>query len=174
MALYRVELVISVGFAGGLDPALEAGHVLRPRQVIDASDGSRTDCGSGEGVLISFAGIADVEQKAKLGQAYGAQAVDMEAAAVARSAEAHGVRFLACKVISDTSSSDLPPVARFVGPDGKFLVHKFLAYVAMRPWLWHKVQRLASDTAIAAGKLCDALRDLCNSNALYEGRVLTR
>jgi adenosylhomocysteine nucleosidase len=175
ITLYHPALMISAGFAGGLNPALEAGHTLTPRHVIDASDGSRTDSGFGEGVLLSSSDIADVEQKTRLGQAYGADAVDMEAAAVARSAEAHGVRFLACKVISDASGSSLPPIARFIGRDGKFHALKFLAYVAVRPWLWFKVQRLASDTAMAADKLCEALSDLCESNlADREARVVTR
>jgi adenosylhomocysteine nucleosidase len=159
IALYSPALLISAGFAGALDPSLPAGHTLTPRHVIDANDGSRTDSGLGEGVLVSFVDIADVEQKTKLGQAYGAHAVDMEAAAVARSAEAHGVKFLACKVISDASGCSLPPVARFVSNDGRFHALKFLAHVAVRPRLWSSVLRLANDTAMAASKLCQALAD---------------
>ncbi len=157
ISVYHPALLISAGFAGGLDPALQAGHTLTPRHVIDARDGSRTDSGRGEGALVSFETVADAQQKAKLAKAYGAQAVDMEAAAVARSAEAHGVEFLACKVISDASGSRLPPIARFVGGDGRFHALKFLAYVAVRPWLWGSVQQLARDSALAAGKLCEAL-----------------
>lgn len=172
ITLYHPELLVSAGFAGGLDPGLEVGCVLTPRQVIDASDGSRTDCGCGDRVLVSFAEIADAEQKARLGQAYGAHAVDMEAAAVAHSAAAHGVKFLACKVISDTSGSSLPPIARFVGADGSFHALRFMAYVAVRPWLWARVQRLARDSAVAAAKLCKALAEICESRAAE--RMLTR
>jgi len=157
ISLYRPELIISAGFAGALDTTLQAGHMLMPRQVIDASDGSRTDSCCGEGVLISFGTVADTEQKAKLAEAYGGHAVDMEAAAVARSAEAHGVKFLAYKVISDASDSRLPPIARFIGDDGRFHAVKFLGYVALRPWLWRSVMQLASDSTMAAGKLCEAL-----------------
>jgi len=157
--LYRPELLISAGFAGGLDPAFPIGQVVMPRYVIDAKDGSRTDCGTGEGLLISFAAVANVEQKNKLWQAYGAQIVDMEAAAVARSAEAHGIKFLACKVISDTSRSTLPPISSFVDRDGRFHSFGFIAHVALRPWLWAKVYRLASDSAIAAQRLCSVLTE---------------
>lgn len=172
IGFYHPAVVISAGFAGGLDPALEVGHTFTARYVIDSSDGSRTDIGTGQGVLISVADIAEVEQKAKLGEAYGAHAVDMEAAAVARTAEAHGLKFLACKVISDTSGSSLPPIARFVGSDGKFGTLGFLAYIAVRPWLWAKVRRLASDTAMAASKLCAVLAETSETHTA--DRVLTR
>jgi adenosylhomocysteine nucleosidase len=167
ISLFGPALVVSAGFAGGLDPALPAGHTLTPRHVIDAGDGSRTDSGGGEGVLVTFGTIADAEQKAKLAKAYGAHAVDMEAAAVARAAEAHGVRFLACKVISDASDSRLPPIARFIGEDGHFHGLKFLVFIALRPWLWGGVQKLARDSVMAAGKLCEALAD-AKQSALAE------
>ncbi len=157
ISLYQPALVISAGFAGGVDGSLQVGHTLMPRHVIDAGDGSRTDSGDGQGVLVSFESVADVEQKAKLAKAYGAHAVDMEAATVARAAEAHGVKFLACKVISDVNDSRLPPIAQFIGDDGGFHALKFLAYIAFRPRLWASVRQLARDTVFAAGKLCETL-----------------
>lgn len=157
IALYQPAMVISAGFAGGLDPALRTGHALTPRLVIDAGDGSRTDSGTGAGVLVSFGAVADSEQKASLAQAYGADAVDMEAAAVSRCAEAHGIQFTACKVVSDSRNQRLPPVARFVAPDGTFQSFRFLAHVAVRPWLWLGVGQLARNTAIAAQSLCKQL-----------------
>jgi len=157
IALYRPALIISAGFAGGLDPALRAGHALTPRLVIDAGDGSRTDSGTGKGVLVSFGAVADSEQKASLAQAYGADMVDMEAAAVSRCAEAHGIQFTACKVVSDSRDQRLPPVARFVAPDGTFQSFRFLAHVAVRPWLWVGVGQLARNSAVAAQSLCKQL-----------------
>ena len=157
IALYQPGLVISAGFAGALDPGLQVGYTLNARHVIDAGDGSRTDSGSGEGILISFQTVADAQQKAKFATAFGGHAVDMEAAAVARAAEAHGVRFLACKAISDTSDAHLPRLEPFIGEDGKFRVGKFVAYIAIRPWLWKGIRRLASDTMKAAQSLGLAL-----------------
>jgi adenosylhomocysteine nucleosidase len=157
IGLYQPALVVSAGFAGGLDPALRTGDMLNPRHVIDARDGSRTDAGAGEGVLVTFEGIADAEQKAKLADAFGAHAVDMEAAAVARSAEAHGLKFVACKVVSDVHDSRLPPIMRFVGRDGRFHPLPFVLHVAVRPWLWAGVVRLASNSTLAAKTLCEAL-----------------
>jgi adenosylhomocysteine nucleosidase len=157
IVLYKPALVISAGFAGGLDPALRAGHALTPRLVIDAGDGSRTDSGTGEGVLVSFAAVADSEQKTSLARAYGADVVDMEAAAVSRCAQAHGIQFTACKVVSDSRDQRLPPVARFVASDGTFQSFRFLAHVAVRPWLWAGVGQLARNSSIAARSLCERL-----------------
>jgi adenosylhomocysteine nucleosidase len=155
--LYRPTLVISAGFAGALQADLPVGRVLAPKVVIDARDGSKTDIGAGEGVLVSFDSVADAQQKAKLAQAYGAQAVDMEAAAVSRGAAAHGLRFMACKVISDASDFSLPPAARFVRHDGQFQTVRFVFYAAMRPWLWKSVLQLARNSALAARRLCQRL-----------------
>ena len=157
IALYQPALVISAGFAGGLDPALRAGYALTPRLVIDAGDGSRTDSGTGEGVLVSFGAVADSEQKASLARAYGADVVDMEASAVSRCAQVHGIQFMACKAVSDSRDQRLSPVARFVAADGTFQLFRFLAHVAIRPWLWAGVGQLTRNSNIAAQALCKRL-----------------
>ena len=151
--LYHPELVISAGFAGALDPALVVGDTLTPSQVIDAADGSRMDSGSGSGVLITFDTVADAEQKARFASAFGAHAIDMEAAAVGKAAQAHGIKFLACKVISDSSRESLPPLAKFIGTDGRFQTGKFVRHIAVRPWKWAAVRRLAKDSMKAARAL---------------------
>ncbi len=75
-----------------------------------------------------------MEQNAKLAESYAAQAVDMEAAAVARGAQARGVRFMAVKAISDESSFAMPPLDRFVDRDGHFCQTAFAASLGARPW----------------------------------------
>lgn len=151
--LFHPALLISAGFAGALDPALSVGDTLTPSYVIDASDGSRMVAERGEGILITFDTVADVEQKARFATAFGAHAIDMEAAAVGRAAEAHGIKFLACKVISDSSETSLPPLTQFIGPDGRFQTLRFAAHIAVRPWRWAAVMRLARDSAKAARAL---------------------
>lgn len=151
--LYHPSLLISAGFAGALDPTLNVGDTLTPQQVIDAGDGSRMHADRGQGILITFDTVADVEQKARFAKSYGGHAIDMEAAAVGRAAQAHGIKFLACKVISDSSDTSLPPLAEFIGPDGRFQTLRFVAYLAVRPWRWAAVRRLARDSAKAARAL---------------------
>jgi nucleoside phosphorylase len=153
------SLVISVGFAGALDGSLQVADVLRPRTVINSADGVRVDTGSGMGVLLSSASIADHEQKVRFAKAYGASAVDMEAAAVAQGAQARGVEFGVFKAISDTSDFAMPPVERFVGENGSFHSLKFAGHVALRPWLWGVTIALARNSSKASHALCEVLAD---------------
>lgn len=153
IALYQPEIVISVGFAGALEPGLKVGDLFVPRTVLDSNDNSRTETGMGKGFLISFSSVATREQKLKLERSYGAQAVDMEAAAVAQGAQARGVRFFAVKAISDEHDFDMPELDRFIR-DGQFCATWFVAWAAASPWLWAKVLRLAKNSAAATKSLC--------------------
>jgi adenosylhomocysteine nucleosidase len=136
---------------------LQVGHVFEPRTVINAADGVRTECGAGDGILVSSATVAGKEQKTRLSKAYGATAVDMEAAAVAQGAQARGVEFAALKVISDVVDFNLPVVDRFVSADGRFQSVRFACHVALRPWLWSATIALARNSAKASLALSDAL-----------------
>jgi adenosylhomocysteine nucleosidase len=158
IALYRPSVILSVGFAGALDEKLRVGDLLQPRYVVDARDGSRTDTGSGNGILISSPTVAGAEQKAKLAKAYGAHAVDMEAAAVAKGAEARGLRFAAVKAISDEVGFAMPPMDRFIAADGSFRARSFAFYAASRPFIWPDVLRLAQNSAKAARALSAMLQ----------------
>ena len=157
ISLYGPELIISAGFAGALDNTLAVGDVITPAWVINARDGVRVETGRGAGVLVTVASTASVEQKAKLAKAYSAQAVDMEAAAVALGAQARGVDFAALKAISDAASFELPPMDRFVTLDGKFRTVPFAIFAALRPQLWSTVFGLARNSGLASRALCGAL-----------------
>ena len=154
MALYQPAIIYSAGFAGALDPKLRIGDTFAPRRVVNAGDGSSIDTGQGEGVLVSFALVANPGQKAKLAESYGAQAIDMEAAAVAKAAEARGVPFAAVKAISDESDFAMPPMERFIGVDGRFKTGKFAIFAAVRPWMWSNAIRLAGNSRRASQALC--------------------
>jgi adenosylhomocysteine nucleosidase len=158
IALYQPALVISVGFAGALDADLRVGEIFSPAVVLDARDGSRFEIDGGKGVLVTFMAVATSQQKANLAQAYSAQAVDMEAAAVAIAARAHGIPFAATKVISDGLNFEMPQTARFIDSQGKFRTASFAFFVALRPWLWRPVAILARNSNKAAKMLAGHLR----------------
>ena len=153
----RPVRVISVGFAGALDLTMKAGDVLEPRVVVNAADGARTETGSGQGTLVSYSAVAGRDQKQRLGKAYAAAAVDMEAAAVAQGAQVRGVEFAALKAISDAADFSMPPTERFVSGDGQFRSARFALHVAARPWLWGRTIALARNSAKARRTLCTAI-----------------
>jgi adenosylhomocysteine nucleosidase len=160
IALYQPGMVQSVGFAGALDRSLRVGAILTPALVIDAQDGSRIEPAiPGQGVLVSVARVAGAEQKKRLAKAYGAQSVDMEAAAVAKGARTRGIAFSAVKVISDEIGFELPAMEKFIGRDGQFETGRFVAFVAIRPWLWARVLRLGKNSSIAAQGLSNFLAE---------------
>jgi adenosylhomocysteine nucleosidase len=105
-------------------------------------------------VLVSFGSVASPAQKSKLRESFGADMVDMEAATVARAAEARGKEFTAVKAVSDELDFDFPAMERFVDADGKFSQGGFAWYAAVRPWLWPRVLRLAQNSGRASRALC--------------------
>jgi len=154
IAIFDPKIVCSAGFAGALDPRLRIGDVVRPSSVVNAGDGSRTVVEGGEGVLVSFESVASPAQKSKLRDSFGADTVDMEAATVARAAEARGKEFTAVKAVSDEIDFEFPGLERFIDADGRFSQGGFAWHIAVRPWLWPRVLRLAQNGGRASRALC--------------------
>jgi len=172
IALYAPAIVYSVGFAGALDQSLKVADIIQPKRVVNASDGSSVSLECGEGVLVSFASVASPEQKAKLRGSFSAQAVDMEASAVARAAEARGVGFAAMKAISDEADFTFPSMDRFVDAQGQFSETRFAFFTAIRPWLWPQVYRLARNSKLASQALCEHLGKMIEKQALISHGAL--
>jgi adenosylhomocysteine nucleosidase len=173
ITIYGPKVIYSVGFAGALDPGLKVGSIVQPRRVVNAGDGSSVNLNRGEGVLVSFGSVASPEQKASLRDSFGAQAVDMEAAAVARAAEVRGVEFAVVKVISDEFDFRFPSTERFVDSNGQFLEGRFAWFAALRPWLWRQVVRLAGNSNRASHALSNWLRKMNAEPVTTGSRVRT-
>jgi adenosylhomocysteine nucleosidase len=141
-----VTALLSVGLAGACDPALKVGDIVRAGVVVDSRTGEQFADSQFKQVLITSPVIASVREKHRLYASYGAAAVDMEAAAVARIARAHSLTFGAIKVISDDATFELEGLSKFATADGQFREAAFAAYAAMRPLLWGKVFQLARNS----------------------------
>jgi adenosylhomocysteine nucleosidase len=165
IAIYAPSVIYSAGFAGALDAAFKVGDVVQPRRVVNAGDGSSVSLDRGESVLVSFGSVASPAQKASLRDSFRAHAVDMEAAAVARAAEARGAEFAVVKVISDEFNFSFPSMERFVDSNGQFLQGRFAWFAAVRPWLWPQVARLARNSNRASLALCDWLRTMMGATS---------
>jgi adenosylhomocysteine nucleosidase len=159
ISLYRLHHLQSVGYAGALREGTKVGAVICPARVIDMNDGSSVTIDRGDGILLSASRVISAQEKSKLGSAYQANAVDMEAAAVAKGAHAKGIPFSAMKVISDDYAFNMPSTEMFVTPEGRFLSWRFALFALLRPWLWAAVVQLARNSRKATVNLCEAIEE---------------
>jgi adenosylhomocysteine nucleosidase len=153
-------ILLSVGFAGALSPELKVGDVGRIREVVNAATGERHQAGQGEWMLVTSQDVSDAAEKQELRRKYGADAVDMEAAAVAQVAREHGLEFASVKSISDESGFGMPTLTRFIDKNGKFANGRFLLYVALRPKWWPVLRKMQANAAIASANLCREVEHL--------------
>lgn len=179
---YSPEVLISAGVAGALTPELHAGETIFPAVVIDTGNGSRHETAIGTApvaktalgrtVLATYSEVTTAAQKHQLAKSYGAHAVDMEAAAVARAAVSHNLLFIAVKAISDELDFEIPGLGRFVR-NGQFQTRAFVAYIVVRPWLWFATLRLARNTKLASENLCAWLRESALTHTIVAGQQST-
>jgi adenosylhomocysteine nucleosidase len=120
---------------------------------VDTQSGERYSNSQFKQVLVSTPTIASIKEKQRLYESYRAGAVDMEAATVARIAEAHNLPFQAIKVISDDANFELQELARFATQDGQFRAAAFAAYSVAQPRLWSKLFHLAVNSKRAIQSL---------------------
>lgn len=159
----RADLVLSVGLCGGLRTGLAVGDVLLPAAVL-GPDGRRWLCagllGPANGLLVTTdRAVADPAEKRALGLRTGADAVDMEAAAVAEACHSAGVPFAAVKAVSDPVDTALPSELAHVCPDGLVRFGRLLAAGVQRPGLVGELWRLGRASAAAMGRLARHIDD---------------
>jgi adenosylhomocysteine nucleosidase len=180
---YSPQVVISAGIAGALVTELHVGDTVFPATVVDTQDGSRhqttiqeAPLGStslGRTVLASYPEIASAAQKRQLAKSYGAHAVDMEAAAVARAAQVHNLPFLTVKAISDDVTFEIAELNQFIR-DGQVATKSLVFYLIPRPWLWLKMIHLARNTQLASRNLSAWLRESALTNTIVPGTIWRR
>jgi adenosylhomocysteine nucleosidase len=169
LAGHRPRWLLSVGFAGALDPDLARNAALCPHEVVD-STGNRLDIGvkvdvSDEsrdlrpGRLLSVEAIVrTAAEKAALRTETGADALDMETFPVAHLCAERGVRFLAVRVISDDAQTDLPPeVLAIVGPTGSYRIGAAVGALWHRPSSIKDMLRLREHAHQAARRLAEVV-----------------
>ncbi len=140
----------SWGLAGGLDPALACGAILLPEEVIlDGGSSLQTAPAWRERIvqslearwpvrqgrlLTSVRALGTVADKSAAFRVTGAGAVDMESFAVAEVAAAHGLPFVAVRVIVDTAGDELPAALAGVADEsGQLSIVRLLRSVVSEP-----------------------------------------
>lgn len=145
-----IRAVVSTGFAGALAPQLRVGDVFLAKTVLEFSTGVEysvklPECAKAavRGRLLTLDSVAqDAATKAGLRQS-GADAVDMEAAALARAAQARRLPFYCVRAISDDARTsfevDFNAARR---PDGTFSGWRIAAQAGLSPRRWRHLMDL--------------------------------
>lgn len=158
--------LISFGLAGGLDPVLRAGDLLVPSRVVHGNDAWEADptlmarLGGATGQVLLGGGsvLATIDAKRGAFQA-GAAAVDLESAAVARAAAAHGLPFAVLRAICDEAGQALPRAAVLaLNSNGRIAMWRVLAAVLRQPGDILRLIALGRDAARARGALVGRVR----------------
>jgi nucleoside phosphorylase len=157
--------LVMAGFAGSLVPDLRVGNVFIARHIVDLEGNSwattwpgELSSGGNSGRLVTTPRlIGDPLQKSRLHEKHDAQAVDMEAATVARFCELHGVKFGCVRSISDNADSCLSPHLVNLLGTGQVSIPRLLATLVLHPSVIGSLLRLARDTRLAADALAEAL-----------------
>jgi len=146
------QRVISIGWAGALTSARQAGAAYPVATVVDGVTGERFAAAAEGCILVTTDRVAGPEEKRRLAGT-GADLVDMEAAAVARLARRDGAAFACVKGVSDALGDALPDFNAFIGADGRFHLGRFVRFAAVRPALWPGLVRLGRQSRRAAEAL---------------------
>ena len=157
------ELLLTCGFAGGLDPALAVGDVVFE---VSSNAGKGADV---EAKLIS-AGAKKAKihcadriattavEKKKLRDETGADAAEMESGAVQAVCRERSLLCATVRVISDTASEDLPvDFNEFLKPDKSVDMGKLFLTAAMSPKKMAGLMELQKKTKLAAERLAEVL-----------------
>lgn len=157
-----LDTLVSIGYAGSLSCGLRPPDACAIREVIDAASDERfptdpwpasTPAAMKPQRLVSLDHVADPEAKRRLAERYQATLVDMEAAAVARFAVAHSLKFLCFKAVTDGPNDRLPDFGRFTGSDGHLRFPAFIAWALVHPGYWGVLRRLGQNSRLAALEL---------------------
>ena len=149
----KLDAVISLGWAGSLIEEVQAPACLQVGAVVESRTGERYVLDAAGPTLVTAGHVVRRAEKHALAERYGASLVDMEAATVARLAQARGVRFLCLKAVSDNVDDDLPDFDRFAGRDGQLRMGAFVRHVILRPQYWRALKLLGMNSRLAANAL---------------------
>jgi adenosylhomocysteine nucleosidase len=177
---YPVTAIISLGFAGGLNPELRIGEVVvcstlhgqpgsgQKEQRLEplapdasllslASQGPGGRLGSGVTVLQLNSSTREMQG---LSETYHADIVDMESYWIARIASERQIPFIAIRSISDNIQSSVQPFDRILSSDGEILWGKAALCFLLHPWYLLNVFTLYRNARSAKRNLAAFVSDL--------------
>ena len=151
--------VFTCGFAGGLNPALTAGHVLFAADEESGRSATLLAAGAHPAVFHCVDRICTTaREKRALRERTAADAVEMESGIIRRICREHGIPGATVRVISDAADEDLPLDFNALMDAEQNLHHGRLAAALLRsPASIGALLRLRKQTRAAARKLAEVL-----------------
>jgi len=161
-AVGKMEALISIGFCGGLVDSLQACDIFVATEVVGVAPAIAPSSSRAfkTGKLLSLDRVVSTAaEKAELAKS--ADAVEMEAAAVAEMADARSLPFYAVRVVTDTWEESFPlDFNRMRSANGRFSRTRILAAALRRPaTVFPELIKLNRITKRAAQALGDFLAD---------------
>jgi len=160
LAASSPELVLTCGFAGGLNPDLKLGEVVFELPIANAKLSTRLlAAGAKPATFFCADHIATtVAEKTKLRYETRADAVEMESAAIHAVCAERGIPCATVRVISDTASEDLPlDFNALAKPDKSLNFGKLFLAIAKSPGKIAALMELRKKTVSAAQQLAGVL-----------------
>jgi adenosylhomocysteine nucleosidase len=157
-------LLLTCGFAGGLDPELKVGDVVfeSPANGSEAIKAKLIAAGAKETKIVCVDRIATkAKEKEQLRKETGADVAEMESGAVQAVCRERGIPCATVRVISDTAGEDLPlDFNQFLTPDKTLDMGKLMMAVAKAPWKMGAMMELQRNTKLAAQRLGEVLKKI--------------
>lgn len=169
LSAHTPKLVVTCGFAGGLNPSLPLGQVVFE----DAADGRLTPQLTATGAVPcrfvhSEHIVVTSEEKFRLHRTTGADAVEMESEVIRQACSARSIPAIILRVISDTVLEDLPlDFNRYCAPDGGLRMGRLCLGLAGSPGRIPKLMRFQGRLKRAARNLGQALEQFLSSDDLF-------
>tara|TARA_Y100001934_G_scaffold281858_1_gene393110 strand:+ start:2353 stop:2994 length:642 start_codon:yes stop_codon:yes gene_type:complete len=164
----KPEFVLTCGFCGGLNPALESGEVIGDVSHADSLANHLKQAGIRSGTCHFSDRVATTsDEKRLLFEETGCDAVEMESGAIARICVERNIPCATIRVISDTAVEDLPlDFNKLMNEKGGIRFGRLAMELARRPRLIPKLTKLQKTSSKAAKKLAESLDGLIRT---FEG-----